>query len=205
MARSRRFGGGSLVHHYKRMLSGNFAAWNTATVATTSAAINGNAVNAPWLGVFRLDGISGLVSSSDFTNLYDQYRINKLVLKFYLKVDPSAQAAGSASIPRLYMYRDRDDDNIPGSLDEMRENSTVRVKPMTLYRPVVVTCVPNCLNTVYSSAVASNYQPKFKQWLDIARPGTQHYAYKFAIDNLTNINYRVEVEGTVYFSCRQPR
>lgn len=58
---------------------------------------------------------------------------------------------------------------------------------------------------LYQSAVSSNYKPVFKQWLDIGTASTPHYAIKCAIDDLTNTNYRVDVEGIVYFSCRQSR
>lgn len=194
-----------MVHHYKRMLKGNFTDWPTGAIANTCMRIFGNGVHAPWLGSFLLRGISDVINASDFTNLYDQYRVNKLVLKFYLKVDPGAQAAASANVPRLYWYRDVDDSNSPGDLNEIRENATAKVAVLSLTRPVTVVLRPNVLNTVYSSALASNYQPKWKQWLDINVSSTNHYCSKFGIDDLTNTNYRVDVEGILYFSCRQPR
>lgn len=194
-----------MVHHFKRMISGNFTTWSTGTVSYVSSKILGNAVHAPWLGSFSVRGVTDLIQSADFVNLFDQYRLNKVVLKFYLKVDPGAQAAASAVIPRLYFYRDYDDNSPPGSLDEIRENQKCRVKVLSLYRPVTLVYKPNCLNTLYSAPAVSNYKPVFKQWLDMATPGTVHYGYKFGIDDLTNTNYRVDVEPTLYFSCRQPR
>lgn len=194
-----------MVHHYKRMLTGNFADWPTGAVANTSMRITGALGFTPWLGTFLLRGVSDVINSGDFTGLYDQYRVNKLVLKFYLKVDPGAQSAATANVPRLYWYRDCDDSSSPGSLNEIRENATAKVAVLSLTRPVTVVLRPNVLNTVYSSNLLSNYQPKWKQWLDMSVPSTNHYCSKFGIDDLSNTNYRVEVEGTLYFSCRQPR
>ena len=193
------------THHFKRMLSGNFTSWATGTATGLCSAIIGNAVNAPWRGTFQLNGIGQVINATEFTALYDQYRVNKLVLKFYLKIDPSAQTATTSNIPRLYWYRDYDDGAVPLDLNEIRENSKSKVKVLSLYKPVTIVITPNTLQVLYQSAVSSNYKPVFKQWLDIGTSSTPHYAIKCAIDDLTNTNYRVDVEGIVYFSCRQSR
>lgn len=180
------------MHNFKRMLS-------------QTSGIQGNATFAPYLGIGALNGISQVVNSSEFGNLYDQYRINFVVWKFWLKIDPSAQAAGSASFPKLYWYRDYDDTTIPGSLNEIRENQRAKVVVMNPNRPVTIAFKPNTLQLVYQSPVASTYRPTWGQWIDAANLNTPHYGYKFGIDDLTNTNYRVDIEVTVYFSCRNPR
>lgn len=192
------------THRYKRMLGGNFANWPTGTLLSGCCRIAGNAVNAPWLGSYTV-ALSDVVNSSDFTNLYDQYRLDKLIIKFYLKFDPSSQSATTSNIPRLYWYRDLDDLTSPASLNEIRENGKCKTVPLTLYKPVTIVMKPNVLRVIYQSAVSSQYTPSFNQWLDMSTPTNQHYGLKFAIDDLTNTNYRVEVEGTLHFSCRQSR
>lgn len=206
----RRRGMPPLVHRFRRGLAGmntvgTYTAWPTGTIASSSASIAGNAVNAPWLGAFRLNGIADIINNAEFTNLFDQYRIDKLVLRFYLKVDPGAQAAATANIPRLYIVRDRDDASPAANLNEMKENAMCKERVLSLYRPVTVVCRPNTLSLLWSTAVANNYRPTWGAWLDVGTPGSQHFCHKFAIDDLSNTNYRVDVEGTVYFSCRQAR
>lgn len=193
------------VHSFKRMLAGDFTNWSTGTVRDGCSRIAGNAVNLPWLGGFQLNGLSSVLNTGEFTALFDQYRIDKLVLKFYLKIDPGAQAAGAANVPRLYYYRDRDDSTPATSLNEIRENGRGRLVPLSLYRPVTIVCRPNTLGLIYQSSVSSTYSPKFGQWIDCSNPGTPHYTWKMAIDDLTNTNYRVDVEGEVFFTCRQSR
>lgn len=183
--------GSSRVHSFKRMVT-------TPTVITGAAAYNPYlSSSTAWLGQ--------LVNFSEFTQLYDQYRINYVVYKYYLKIDPSAQTAATASYPKLYWYRDLDDSNAPASLSEMRENARTRVAVMNPNRPVVIKYRPNTLAVLYTSAVASQYKPVYKQWMDVAQTGTPHYGHKIAIDDLTNVNYKVETEITYYFQCRNPR
>lgn len=197
------------VHTFRRGLTGlaapGYSIWSNGNVFSTSGKIIGSNVNAPFTGVFQLAGIMNVINSSNFTDLFDQYRIDKLILKFYLKVDPGAQTAATATIPRLYCYRDRDDSSIPANLNEMKENQYCKERVMSLYRPVTLVCRPNALQLLYQSAALNQYKPAFGQWMDMNTTSTPHYAYKIAIDDLTNTNYFVDVEATLHFSCRQSR
>lgn len=196
MARPARFlrprGRPQVVHSFRRMIA-------------APGQLTGNAAYSPYLANFGLNGISNVVSASDFTSLFDQYKINYCVWKAYLKIDPSAQAATTASYPRLFYYRDYDDSSIAGSLDEIRESQRARTVVMNPNRPVVVKFKPNTLATFYNSVGVNNYSPRWGTWLDIGGSGTFHYGFKWAIDDLTNTNYRVNFEITLYFSCKNTR
>lgn len=183
-----------MLHSFKRMYAGG-------------SQIPGNALYAPLTGVWSggLIALNAVVNSSDFANLYDQYRINYVVLKFWLKVDPSAQTAANASYPRLYWYRDLDDANAPTNLNEIRENGKSRVTVLLPNRPVTIKFKPNTLQLIYQSAIANQFKPVWGQWLDMTTTSTPHYGIKYAVDDLTNTNYRLDIEATYYFQCRQPR
>ena len=79
----------------------------------------GNVAYAPYQSAF-VTQLSFLPGVSDFTNLYDQYKISFVKFMFYLEIDPSAQAAGTARFPKLYYARDQDDSNIE-SMEAMRK------------------------------------------------------------------------------------
>lgn len=205
-ATRRRRGVRSGVHHFRRMLANSFPLLPTGTGAQNPAgSISGNAAFNPWTGGFQLNGINGVVNPVDFTALFDQYRINKIVTKFHLRIDPGAQSAAGASYPRLYYYRDLDDSTAPVNLNEMRENSKVRMTVMNPNRPTTLVTRPNSLAILFQSAIANQFKPVFKQWMDMGTATTPHYLWKVAIDDLTNTNYSVHVESILYFSCRQPR
>lgn len=168
------------------------------------ADIVGNAVHAPYVASY-INRISDLQGASEVAALYDQYKINYVVWKYYLKIDPSAQAAGTAAYPRLYWFRDLDDSTVPSNLNEMRERNNVRVAVMRPDRPVTIKYKPNCIQEVWAGVGSTTYIPKWSQWLDMSVTNTPHYGHKIAIDDLTNTNYRVTIEATLYFSCKNQR
>lgn len=178
------------VHHFKRWYA--------------PAGIAGAVGFAPWVGAFTV-ALSNVPGASEFASLYDQYRLNFCVLKAYLKIDPSAQTAAGASYPRMFWCRDYDDATVPSNLDELRERNGTKVAVMHPNRPVVIKFKPNVLQLIYQSAVANQFKPAFKQWLDMGTNSTTHYGIKCAIDDLTNTNYRVNFEVELYFSCKNQR
>lgn len=180
-----------MVHSFKRM-------------ARDGITLAGSAAYNPYTLVFA-PNFAQLVNSTDFANLYDQYRINFVVVKFWLKIDPSAQTASGASYPKLYWYRDYDDTTVPTSINEMRENAKCKVVVMNPNRPVTIKFKPNTLQLIYQSSIANQFKPAFGQWLDMATTSTPHYGFKWAIDDFTNTNYTLNAEWTYYFQCRQPR
>lgn len=183
-----------MVHSFKRMARDGFS--YTGNVAYNPLLVTWSA---NWIN------LALVVNASDFANLYDQYRINFVVFKVWLKIDPGAQTAATASYPKLYWYRDYDDNTAPGSLNEMRENVKCKVAVLNPNRPITIKFKPNTLQLLYQSTIANQFKPVFGQWLDMSSTNTPHYGIKVAIDDLTNTNYKVEVETTFYFQCRQPR
>lgn len=183
-----------MTHSFRRMLRDGIQ-------------IPGSATYAPYLNTFSASNIqlANVVNSTDFANLYDQYRINYVVLKIWLVTDPGAQSAAAGTWPKFYWYRDYDDNTLPGSINEIRENAKARCAVLQPNKPLTIKFKPNTLQLLYQSAVASQYKPVFGQWLDMTTTSTGHYGFKYAIDNLTNTNYRVDMEATLYFQCRQPR
>lgn len=178
------------VHMFKRWVDGG--------------SIAGNVAYLPFLGSITFQ-LNQLPNVAEFTSLFDQYAITKVVTKFWLKQDPGAQAAASSTYPRLYYARDLDTGTVPGTLSQLREYSTCRVVAFNPNRPITLVARPNTLALTYTSAIASNYTPKWKQWLDVADPATPHYAWQYGIDDLTNTAYRVTVEHIFYFKCKNTR
>lgn len=181
------------VYHFKRWAnntSGNFT-------------ISGNVAYAPYqaANVYQLDHLPNV---SDFANLFDHYRINKIVMRFWLRIDPSASSAATASYPKLYSVIDNDDNTLL-SQSQMREHPNCKIQVLQPNRPVVRAFCPSTLSLSYLSAVASTYTPKWKQWVDMANTGVPHYCLKWNIDDFTNTNYKLDVETCYYFSVKGVR
>lgn len=166
--------------------------------------IPGNAVYAPYLqglstSLNRLPGIS------DFSNLFDRYMITYIKVYYHLKIDPSAQSGSVATFPKLYYVRDYDDGSAPLSLNEMREHSKCTYRVLNPNKPVVFGFRPSTLTEKYRSPISTTYSPQWNQWIDMAAPDVPHYGWKIGIDDLTNTNYKVDVEVVMWFKCKDTR
>lgn len=165
--------------------------------------ITGNVAYAPYQSVLGAT-LDNALNYTEFTNLYDQFRINWVKAQFYLRIDPSAQTAANASFPRLYWFRDYDDQGL-ASLNDVRENARGKRAILHPNRPVTITFKPNVLSEIYRTAVTTGYSPKFSQWIDVAVPNLVHYGIKYCIDDLTNTNYKVDLEITYGLSMKNSR
>lgn len=169
----------------------------------TPFALQGNVAYAPYQNVTAIS-FSQIANSAEFSALYDQYKLNLVKLQFWLRVDPGAQTAAAAVMPKLYWFRDMDD-NVPASQTEMRERAHCKIAVLRPDRPITIFIKPNVLQEVYRGVGTTSYSPKFGQWLDMTNTDVTHYGIKWNIDNLTNTNYYVDIESTYYFQCKNTR
>lgn len=176
------------VHHFKR--------------ATSMFEFAGNAIYAPGLFTPLSPTFDQIINYTEFSSLFDLYRINSVVFRIQLVIDPGAQTAANARYPILYYYRDYTDSSVPSSLNEFQENQKTQRRTLTPWKPVIIKIKPNVLNVMYNTSITSTYKPLFKQWLDMAKTNTQHFGIKYAIDDLTNTNYKIQVTSVYYFSCK---
>lgn len=141
--------------------------------------------------------------ASDFVNMFDLYRINKIVYKFQLVTDPSAQAAANAVWPTLYWSVDPDSASVPASINELRERGNCRSKVLNCTRPVKIIYRPACQGLIFRG-VTSAVAPKYKQWLDMASGDIPHYGLMVGADNVGPVaqQYRMRIERILYFSCK---
>jgi len=167
-----------------------------------SFTVVGNVAYAPYQSYTNVT-LNQCVNASEFSALFDQYRITYCVTKFWLRIDPSAQTASSASYPKLYWTRDYNDQTLL-SMQEMRERGDMKIAVLKPDRPVVMKFKPNLLTQqTYVGVGTSSYTPVFGKWIDCGGSmSAVHYGCKWNIDDLTNTNYKVDIETTLYFQCK---
>lgn len=159
-------------------------------------------------------GLSDLPSYTEFTTLYDQYRINFIVLKFYpritqINLPQSSTTAPVVKIPNMFMVVDHDGGTTVTSFDQLLQYPKCKIAPMN--RGFTLKFRPASLSTMYADAVTSNYSPKWKQWCDVTQPQQRHYGVQYGIethlvsgapaDNM----FGYDVHLHMYFSCRGVR
>jgi len=137
-------------------------------------------------------------SSSDFTNLFDEYRIVQLTFEFF----PVATTSPTAPI---YTAIDPDDGSTPGSADVLRQFDTCRIVPGNHYFERTFT--PMVSGALYSGTFSSfgNVSP-YKMWIDNASTSVQHYGIKYYWPaNATEVGAAYVVQAKAVIQCRHPQ
>lgn len=178
------------VHHYKRTVA--------ADVVT---------VLAGFVGYFSTTfQLSDLQDVADFTNLYDQFRINKVVYKLIPKFTPNNVNVNANSNPggEAVSVLDYNDASTPSSISQLLQYGNVRKSKY--WRGITRTFTPAVLVNGYKSAVGNAYLSKYKQWISMGDITTPHYGVKWALDATGCFgDLKFDVYKTYYFSCKNVR
>lgn len=143
--------------------------------------------------------LSQLPSYSEFSALFDQYKITHIKVRFQLTTDPAGPAAPSTGFcPRIWTVVDRNSDGAPASVDELRQYGNVAARYLTPYKPVIVNIKPTVSTETYSNTAALM---RVSPWINSVNAGVYHYGLKYAIDNLPT-GYKVETEVTMWLSTK---
>lgn len=177
------------VHHFKRTFQGS----------TYQASAGGTNPNAFYVT------FANLPNYTEFTALFDMYRINYIVWKLVptvtsLDLNPAATAA---VLPNVHSVIDYDDSNNPTLVTDLMQYSNYKMTRgnrihTRKFRPAV---------TLDADGAAST-APKWKQWLNLAATGSEHRGIKFIIeqaDGVTSGQLPYKSYCTVYFSCKGVR
>lgn len=167
---------------------------------------------------FELDN---LPDYTEFTNLFDQYRIN--MIKYQWIPDRNVNTMGTSDIstplittveqpiPLIYTFIDYDDITVPASIDEFTERQNMRTARFNKVHKRI--WKPTVLVPTYRTGVTFGYSPKRKQWIDCANPDVPHYGLKWCFYNPANsdathlrgIALSFRVMATYYLQFRNVR
>jgi len=163
----------------------------------------GNQQVSTGLGVnFQFDNI---VQYTDFTTLYDQYKITGILAYVRLMTNPDSQAASTQIFPTLWWITDYDDDTTP-SLTTIKEKQGVKRTPLLPGRQIKIFIKnPHVDSMIYNGITGTGYATLRNQWVDCNSPAVPHYGLKMCVDTegVTQAgNYYLSIEYKYYFSCR---
>lgn len=126
-----------------------------------------------------------LPNYSEFTSLYDQYRINAVVVKIkFMQQTPSQTeqvAVPDVVQPVLHWIVDSTDAAPPTTLDQIRQYGNYRYKAMTANSPINIKIFPKFARANYRTAVTTGYSPA-RGWVETASPNVPHYGLKMLVD-----------------------
>lgn len=163
---------------------------------------------------------NNLVQSSDFTNLFDQYRIRKVIVTFQLITNPDSSAYTNTDLwvnqsggvsrpltnwyPKIWYINDYDggaDETIP----TIKERQGVRCKILKPNSVVTVAFTPKCRVLTYSTSTSTGYAPKNIK-VDMSDTNVEHYGIKYVLDANqqdpdNSYPFKVQIERKLIFSC----
>lgn len=148
---------------------------------------------------FSLSQVGGNIAA--FSQLYDQYKINKVVITFVPKFNVSDIDAAGTTGGNLAMFAsciDYDDNSIPLSFGEVLERQNAK-----LHRTKMVTRVLKpCVNFNVSTGLTAGVSTKQSPWLDIDSITVPHFGVKIGITGVpVTQNYDIIVK--YYLAFRQ--
>lgn len=126
---------------------------------------------------------------NQWVNLYDQYRINKVVVKWcpHYRLGQIARLENTTvpgtqfdSYPRgpvmIGTVIDHDDDNPLASFNNAQlYNSFKMFKSTQTWSRVII---PSVLFQTYESTIQTGYAPRYKQWISSNDASVPHYGFK---------------------------
>jgi len=156
-----------------------------------------------------------LPNSTEFTNLFDCYRINSVTLRFDWSrnsADLSGTSIISSSVnpaPLMYSVLDYDDNVSLANSQAAQQYGTCKLHNFAANPTYQRTFTPLPAINYYKSAIATSYgRPKGPQWIDTGSPDTPHYGLKVVVflSETSSVNSGViYVQYTVNFSCKDTR
>lgn len=145
--------------------------------------------------------LAGLPNYTEFTNLFDQYRIRELAVILTPQMTTSQVGSGSAGFnTNCLLWVDFDDVTTPANEAEALQRQNLQVLSVDQVHRFRFT--PRIAGAVYSGAFTS--YATVTPWIDCGSPNVEHYGWKWVIPSAAEIlGYNIQVCATVEF--RNPR
>lgn len=151
----------------------------------------------PLLGAINFS-LSDLPNSTEFTGLYDMYKINCVKLTFLPQqtVNNSLGTVNNANAStRFFSAIDYNDGSSPGSIDELRQYQSCKMTPILRPHKRVI-FKPKILDTNGFS---------ISPWMSTASPNANYFGLKYGIepmDSSTTTTMIFSVEAKMYLSFK---
>lgn len=149
---------------------------------------------------FKLDDIA---ATSDFTALFDNYRIVKVLYRWVLRRDPNQTITNPSTYPRIMWMHDFNDSPI-STFGELRQAANLREAFFNENNTKTkwYTLKPATLGIAYQTSIPlSTTSPVWGKWLDTRyAPSVPYYGIKYGFDGLfVNANIMLEAKFVMEF------
>lgn len=151
------------------------------------------------VGASKVFTLNDVPQSGEFTALYDQFQIKAIKIQL---IPRFTEVPNSSTQGNMWSVLDQDDATPPPNIDTVLQYQNVKRTQMNKIHTRYFK--PRVAREVFSSGITSTYSPAKNTWIDVAAPGTEHYAIKFWFDSrATNVIY--DVQTTYYLAFKNVR
>lgn len=165
----RKVAGANTVHRFTRCEDASFDVIDNTNLLEHKV---GDGVN----NTFKL---SVLPNASEFTTLFDAYRIDKVKLTFIYSSNDAVQGTSATnSLPMIGVVKDYDDATALTSVGDYEQYETYKLKRID--KPFSVVLRPRIAMSAYQGAF-TGYINTSAKWIDANSPDVQHYGLKWFI------------------------
>lgn len=151
--------------------------------------------------------LSSLPGLTEFTGLFDAYRIRKVTMKFIpyaTTVDSDMIAASAAANLIMHYAVDYDDATLPAAsqvgLEELQQYEGYHSRQVITGKGFSISFRPRVATTVYQGAFTAYAQASKKMWIDMTSTTVQHYGLKMLFEgyngNATAFYLPFKIEST---------
>lgn len=150
--------------------------------------------------------LSSLSDYSQFTNLFEQYKLTGL----RLQIIPSWNAirgVGTQSQILCYIMKSRFGYMVDNMQEVLAKQAKRKFVAFRDGKPIDVYMKLNQLNETYGTSLTTDYTIQRPKWLSTQEINTAHYGYDIVLQTVsgrafTDQEMSVKIFTTVYFSCR---
>lgn len=160
---------------------------------------------------------SDLVQSTDFSSMFDQYRITKVTFSIQMVTNPDSAAytnaianVNTANIPltnwfpKLWYVVDHDG-GATETISSIKERQGVRCRILQPNRELRISFMPKCRTLTYSTSTSTGYAPKNIK-IDMTDVNVEHYGLQCVfdsngIDPSDTYPFKFTIERKIYFTC----
>lgn len=122
--------------------------------------------------------LSDVPTPTDFTSLFDQWRIQQVKVEFIPLSAPFGASTTATNLPYLITALDYDDATTPANAAVLQQYSNAQVVYNQEYTQRTLT--PRSALSAYSGSFGSFVLAPVGEWKDSASPGTLYYGVKWA-------------------------
>lgn len=188
----------------------NFVERNTLENEIQVAKTEGAAV-----GLFRTFSLNDIRQVSNYSGIFEYYKIDKIVVTFRYKtgglapaLNPNGTSLGSVhnEINPMLIFKVDHNDVTADTISELKDSMRTRKKVLTNNNPEFsITLKPALQEEIYKSAVTTAYGPVWGKWLPMADVTAPHFglkAYAVGVNYASADMGKILVTYKTYFSCK---